>query len=343
MAAAASMHAAASIAIEGDPPVVRARGDGVTEASTLRVSVDRADAPALAGAIKFGNGVLTFLPKYRLQVDIAYRAVLNGEAPVVVRMPARPIIGPSTLVERMYPTAASVPENQLKFYLQFSAPMSRGEAFQRVHLIDLAENAEVKLPFLEIDEELWDREQRRLTILFDPGRVKRGLVPSNEVGPPLVAGGRYRLVVDAQWKDAKNRPLAASFSREFNVEQAWRSGIDVREWKIGAPKAGTRDPLTVRFRRPLDSALLQRCLTVEGVPGVIRLGNEERAWNFVPDVPWQAKTYQLQVLEILEDLAGNKIGRAFDVDVFEKIDRSVARGRLKIPFTSSKVPAMPRP
>jgi len=149
--------------------------------------------------------------------------------------------------------------------------------------------------------------------------------------------------VDAEWKDAENRPLAASFSRELIVEQAWRSGIDVREWKIGAPKAGTQDPLTVQFPRPLDSALLQRCLIVEGVLGVSRLGKEERAWNFVPDVPWQAKTYQLQVLEVLEDLAGNKIGRAFDVDVFEKIDRSVATGRLKIPFTPSKEPAKPRP
>ena len=82
---------------------------------------------------------------------------------------------------------------------------------------------------------------------------------------------------------------------------------------------------------------------VEGMVGSTNLGNEERRWMFVPDAPWQAKPHQLQLLEILEDLAGNKIGRAFDVDVFEKIDRSVATGSLKIPFTPSKEPAKPKP
>jgi hypothetical protein len=327
----AAVLQAASIVVEGDPPVVRARGPEVTAASTLRVSVDQADAPALSGTLEQGSGVVTFVPRYRLQPGLAYRVALDGGAPIVVRLNAR-AARQATVVERMYPSAASIPENQLKFYLQFSAPMSRGEAFQRVHLIDLRTNVEVRLPFLEIDEELWDREQRRLTILFDPGRVKRGLVPSNEEGPPLVAGGRYRLLVDAGWKDAENRPLAAEFMRDFVVEPAWRAGIDVRQWKIRAPKAGTREALAVEFPHPLDAALLLRRLKVEGAEGEIRLGDEERSWRFVPDAPWQARMYVIRVMETLEDLAGNKIGRAFDVDVFEKIDRSVVTGSVKIPF-----------
>ena len=44
----------------------------------------------------------------------------------------------ATVVEEIYPTADVLPENHLKFYLHFSAPMSRGEAYLRVHLLDEA-------------------------------------------------------------------------------------------------------------------------------------------------------------------------------------------------------------
>jgi hypothetical protein len=50
--------------------------------------------------------------------------------------------------------------------------MSRGEAYRRVHLLD-ATGRPINLAFLEIEQELWDPEGRRLTLLFDPGRVKR--------------------------------------------------------------------------------------------------------------------------------------------------------------------------
>jgi len=33
--------------------------------------------------------------------------------------------GPATMVEHVYPSTDELPENQLKFYLHFSAPMSR--------------------------------------------------------------------------------------------------------------------------------------------------------------------------------------------------------------------------
>ena len=38
----------------------------------------------------------------------------------------------STIVEHVYPSTDQLPENQLKFYLHFSAPMSRGEAYSRI-------------------------------------------------------------------------------------------------------------------------------------------------------------------------------------------------------------------
>ncbi len=39
-------------------------------------------------------------------------------------------------VTEVYPSAAVLPENLLRFYIQFSAPMSRGEAYRRIKLLD---------------------------------------------------------------------------------------------------------------------------------------------------------------------------------------------------------------
>jgi hypothetical protein len=341
-----AVKAAPSIVLDGDPPVVRVTGSlAVATAgasfdwrTALRVSVDQVDAPALAGAYRVEAGALVFVPKYRLQPGLAYKAAfhLREERLSVVLTPAAPTVsGPATFVERIYPTTGDWPENQLKFYVHFSAPMSRGEAFQRLHLIDLARNQEIKLPFLEIDEELWDREQRRLTVLFDPGRVKRGLVPNQEAGPPLENGGRYRIVVDREWRDGTNQPLREAFTKDIVVGPSIRAGIEVSQWKVKAPAAGTRDALVVEFPRPLDAALLLRCLTVDGISGQASVRDSERGWAFVPDQPWVAGREQtLQVLRILEDLAGNKVGRAFDVelDKFEKVEKSILTETVSLRF-----------
>lgn len=347
--AAALMAAASSIVVDGDPPVVRVAGSGAIAAAqpstnwseVLRVSVDQEGAPQLAGTYRTEGGVLIFTPRYRLQGGLAYRAAFalgSDKADSVFRAP-QVSQAASTVVERVYPSADSWPENQLRFYVHFSAAMSRGEAFDRLHLIDLTNNQEVKLPFLEISEELWDRDQKRLTVLFDPGRVKRGLVPHEEAGPPLIAGRRYRLVVDSAFSDARNRPLAATFHKEFLATPGVRHGIDIKTWVLTSPAAGTRDPLVVEFPRPLDSGLLQRCLVVVQpraagpVRGEAALDRNEMRWTFTPDEPWSGGPHQLQVSRLLEDLAGNRLGRPFDVDVFEKVTSTADAGSTALPFT----------
>lgn len=88
--------------------------------------------------------------------------------------------------------------------------MTRGEAWKRIRLLD-AKGEAVPLAFLEIDQELWDRDTTRLTILFDPGRIKRGVLPLEEVGPALQSGRSYTLVVDRNWQDAQGQPLLTEF------------------------------------------------------------------------------------------------------------------------------------
>ncbi len=58
----------------------------------------------------------------------------------------------------------------------------------------------------------------------------------------------------------------------------------------------------------------------------------ETRWRFTPRDPWTAGDYDLVALAFLEDLAGNRIGRAFEVDNFERTDLTPEPERRTLPF-----------
>ena len=109
-------------------------------------------------------------------------------------------------MSRVYPSADTLPENLLKFYVHFTGPMSRGNIYDHIRLRDES-GREVELPFLEIDEELWDATTTRLTLIIDPGRIKRGVRPLEEIGPALEAGKSYTLAIGREWRDGAGNPL----------------------------------------------------------------------------------------------------------------------------------------
>jgi hypothetical protein len=293
------------------------------------VTVDGNPTPLL-GAYQANGNAIIFVPRFPLQAGLRYRATLRAEPVVSATFEIPAVRHAPPRVERVFPSANRLPENQLKMYVHFSAPMSRGEAYRHIRLVE-GDGREVDVPFLEIEQELWDPAGRRLTLLFDPGRIKRGLVPHNEVGPALKPGGRYTLVVEAGWPDATGTRAVEPFGKEFTVTEADRDPPDPSQWIIAAPRAGTRDPLVVMFPDPMDHALLCSLVTVEGVPGDVAASHNETRWSFTPEQPWEASEYRLTVDTALEDLAGNRIGRPFDVDVFERIDRRLRREVHTIP------------
>lgn len=301
-----------------------ARAEGV---DSLRVYVDGAADPVLGETVREG-AALVFRPSYPFRGGVPYR-VVAGPVERVITLPA-PALGPRTSITRVYPTRNVLPENQLKFYLHFSGPMPKGELYRRVSL--LQDGRKVELPFLELGEELWDREARRATLLFDPGRIKSGLVPREEEGPALERGKRYTLVVDAAWPDVHGRPLLAGYRKEFTVGPPDETQPDTKTWTWALPKAGTRDPLTLTFPEPLDAGLLARVLDVEGVPGEIGLDREETVWRFTPTAAWKAGAHTLVVDTILEDLAGNNLERLFEVDVVRPTQRRLVQKFLRLPF-----------
>ncbi len=292
----------------------------------------------MLGAYRVENGELVFRPRYPVGPGVGVRAVFRAPSGAVVERTfaaSRPAPRPEARVTAVRPSVDVIPENQLKFYIEFSAPMSRGEAWERIRLLG-PDGEAVDLPFLEIDQELWDRDHRRLTVLFDPGRIKRGVLPLEETGPAIEEGGEYTLVIDQAWLDARGAPLVEGHRKKFRVGAADREPPDTAAWRIRAPKAGGRDPLVVEVSEPMDYALLLRLIAVEGPAGRVRgeasVDRGETRWQFVPAAPWQAGSYLLLVDSAMEDLAGNRIGRPFDVDVFERVTRRVERETLELPF-----------
>jgi hypothetical protein len=303
--------------------------------------------PPMLGAYRVASNSVRFDAQFPLEPDVSYRAIFRPDrlpehrgkasSPImaVFKAPSRPL-NPTTVVTHVYPSSDVLPENLLKFYLHFSAPMSRGHIYDHVHLRDEA-GKEVEIPFLEIDEELWNPAMTRLTLFIDPGRIKRGVQPLEEVGPALQAGRRCTLVIDQAWKDGAGSPLKESFQKTFMVGAPDRDPPDPVRWRVQSPKSDSRAPLTIVFSEPMDHALAERVIRVVNGSGDLVQGNagledEERRWNFVPTGPWNRGHYQISVQMTIEDLAGNNVGKPFDVDLFESVQQRVTNSTVSLPF-----------
>jgi hypothetical protein len=291
------------------------------------------DAPPLLGAYSVQDGVLFFQPRFPLVGGVAYRAVLRlpGRSPVeaVFKEPRRDSATVGS-VEHIYPSANVLPGNALRLYVYFSAPMSRGEAWKRIHLVDENGNPD-PLAFL-VAEELWDPNYRRLTVFFDPGRIKRGVLPNLELGLPIVDGKQYTIVIDREFRDANGFPLTDTFRKTFRGTAPERAPIDLKQWHLSSPKAGTLETLDIEFPKPLDYALLQRCLTIPGVAGTVSIDRDEKRWRFTPAEAWKSGDYTLRIDSALEDLAGNRIDRPFDVDTSENRSENSPPTSFSLPF-----------
>ena len=321
----------------------------------LRVHVPQAapvsaEVPPVLGDYAVHAGALRFTPRFPFDAGQRYEVVFDPSslpsargrsAPVslralraMVEVPA-PDRAPSTRVVAVYPTGPEVPENHLRLYVVFSAPMGLGGGGAHVRLLD-EQGRPVADPFLPLDVDLWNADRTRYTVLYDPGRVKLGIRPNAELGRPLSADSRYTLAIDAAWRDAAGQPLVAPFRREFRVGPPRERALDPAAWRLDLPARGTRDPLAVRFPVPLDYGLLQSALHIAdggGRPlaGEIRVEQGETLWTFTPRAPWRTGEHQLVAAATLEDVAGNRIGRPFEVDAAGVQGPERARGAV-VPF-----------
>ena len=286
--------------------------------------------PPVAGGFTFECDSIYFVPRFPFVNVMSYSLLVDSgggvESPEVWTIQrSSPASAPATGVVAIYPTAPELPVNLLRIYVHFSGPMSEGWAARtvRLHREDTGEVLEGA--FLPPDPELWDPARRRLTMLLDPGRIKRGLIPNQEVGYPLIEGVPVRLVIGPEFRDASGQPLTVSAERSYRIGPAIRARINPGCWQLTVPEADSADPLIVKFDRSLDYALLQHSLLVcdsNGLPlqGQEEVGPAEESWRFMPAFPWIEGSYQLVIGPRLEDVAGNSPGRVFDRDITQAED-----------------------
>jgi hypothetical protein len=232
---------------------------------------------------------------------------------------------------RISPEAEVLPANTLRFYIHFPRPAEAH--FDRDQLRLLNEEEQVaRDPFLVLSQELWSPDGCRLTVLMEPGRIKRGLGADPTHKPALVVGRTYNLAITA---------LGQTVRRTFRVSDPVLEGVDETRWRLVSPAVGSLDPVVVYFDRVMDAALCEDeigVLTVSGevVQTSVSLAPDGTTAQIVPSHPWNVGEHRLVLSERLEDVCGNRLGEALDHDL-SRGGRPRA-GMIKFTARSAKMP-----
>jgi hypothetical protein len=290
------------------------------------VQVEGATDTFVAGRYVVAQDALEFVPAFPFDAGRTYRVHLTPSRLVTARDEPPGVValttvasnaGPLAVVTTIHPDIDEWPANLLRFYVHFSVPMSRENGVRFVHVFD-SKGAEVSDSLLESPVDFWSPDQKRFTVFFDPGRVKSDLVPNLMLGRALQPGHQYTVVIDKGWRDAAGRPMAAEFRKSIRVVSAINRPLRIADWRVGAPHAGSREPLSVSVPWPLDHALFERTIGVtaegEAIAGRATVLKGEREWQFVPDANWSATSHQIVIQSVLEDVSGNLIDQPFEVD-----------------------------
>ena len=258
---------------------------GWSDALTIEATSEAGAVPPLAGRYRIeSSGCLKFSPQFSPEGPLSYRVRLDPGALVklagagqtrdtvqqwMFRLPGRPLPASSTEIAAIYPSAPVVPANQLRWYVEFTAPMREGESARMVELLD-GRGRVVEGAFLRREEELWNPDRTRLTLLFDMARVKHAIRRRLEVGPVLQAGRSYTLRISSDWQDARGAMLVRvlntgsrrgrrstpRWSRRTGSSALRESGLVLRSdstsanrWTMRSPAGSSRSsgPTTLRW------------------------------------------------------------------------------------------------
>ena len=266
----------------------------------------------IAGHFGLEENLLAFTPAFGFDAgqDYVVRVQIPGENErlVLFRLPTETALTKAA-VTKIYPSSETLPENVLRFYLHFSVPLQPHVAFDFIKLSDASGNID-DAAFMRFKQELWNEDRTRLTVLIDPGRIKREVATNRTLGPALRAGQYYTLSVEGGWRSADGASVLPPFSKTFLVTDPLRTRPDAGLWRSNSPCMGTSEPLEITFDRSFDRHLLTSKLRViaktgHQIEGDIEVRDGERSWRFIPNQPWSGTDLQLAAEISLEDVAGN--------------------------------------
>ncbi len=264
---------------------------------------------------------LIFAPHQRISEDILYAAqeLVNGQITEYDHSSWYPDTD-TTRILICPPDESELPANHLKFYVHFTRPMRPTESWEHFSLKDLRTGELVPRPFRHID--LWDEQNRRLTLWFHPGRQKTGVNLNEDLGGILTTGHSYLLLIDPQWKTQAGKPLDLSVKKRyyFTAIDADHEQPDPNKWELTPPTPDTVQPLIISFGEMLDFATAGKAITTCSSNDELIEFSQQADWDgtrikIFPSKPWAAGDYTITLNPRLEDLAGNSLERPFEVDL----------------------------
>jgi len=205
----------------------------------------------------------------------------------------------------VHPAGPTVPENLLRMELRFSQPQPLPFDVGQLALVD-ARGEPIERALLDLA--LPSADGRRIAVLLDPGRVKRGAGPNRMAGRALHAGE----MVGLRMRMADGTSLVL---KQWRIAPPESRALRPDSWQVQPPRAATRNALVIGLGRPISSSSegLIAVLDARGrrVEGRIALGDDDATWQFMPDRPWRQQAYALVAHPALEDPAGNRRCAAF--------------------------------
>lgn len=309
--------------------------DSISELLSIHL-IKEGDRPAVLGDFQLSKNQIVFTPLIPLTRGLNYEVLLRNNSLGIVQIPiAETDVKPEVLA--VFPGQDTLPENLLKIYIKFSAPMQEDQAMQHLSLIR-NESDTISSAFLPLQQELWNKERTILTVWLHPGRIKRELQPNKNLGSPLQSGGFYRIIISPEWKDINGAPLKQSFIKKFIVASRDSLSPDCKNWTIFQPVAGNKTALEIKFDEPLVYTLIQESIEIfdqekKSIAGKLTVLPDETGVSFTPTFDWKKGEYQIRIHSRLEDLAGNNLNRPFDQDISihkQKIDTDFFELRIKV-------------
>ena len=264
----------------------------------------------------YWNENILFKPLIPLTPGKTYLIMAGGEAIAKFTIPESDNSSVPVITE-IFPGQDTVPSNLLKMYLQFSEPMGVDHSGKFVKVLD-AKGDSVNPIFLNLVPELWNEDKTILTLWLDPGRIKRGLIPNERLGAPLIEERYYTLIIMPGWRSKKGTGTGEEFNKKFFVSHRDSISPSTDSWTLLLPLAESNDRLVIHFNETLDYILCQEAISIwkdtVRISGKATLTNEEQQFNFYPDSPWKEGDYKVEAESRLEDLAGNNLNRLFETD-----------------------------
>ena len=285
---------------------------------------------------------ITFEPSFPFIPGVGeYRAVIDWQQLQKILAAAIPALSvrteyafqpPAITIKRnrvvsIFPDGMAVPENILRFYINFSGPMALGSLSESIRL-ETGRGVEVSAFFMDNLEPLWSRDRTRLTMLLDPARVKRGVLANRTLGRALRQGETYSLTIDSKMKDAAGNYLLDDFEWTFTVGAPIEMALNMDDVQVSEIKVETSEPIEILFPGIMNYFQLAGLITIECdgqdiVAGRLDIGRQPSSIIFTPELPWQVRNYVLRIASDAEDISGNTFLTAFDHDAGREVKKSI--------------------